>query len=322
MKIRCLRGIIALTALLVLAGCVQTKPVPGYARAGDIIVVGLGGVERNSNGAQTLKISDLSITITDSSNAVFDLTAQQVFKSYPDHAAFMNSQAIQTDTLALIPFDGGWFASVPLTTAGLAEPLPLAIGQATITVTSAKLQNTAFVAEGDLSSLPIEILPGQSSLDSDYLRQFISYAPTPNSFLLAPDDPSSFDDIAGAFLTIEYYDDSTFDDGIEPMIVPSSHNPYVQLSYNLIENGNGTGKINVILLNPEGFVSAQAGGKKNASSLNDLNLNLVYFPEGDSGLPAAAKTQFALDTAASYYIDSNGSVIEGLTPVLTHTSDL
>jgi hypothetical protein len=319
----CLRGLITLGALAIVAGCVQTKPIPGYARAGDIVIVGLGGIERNSNGTQVLRPDDLDITITDSSNAVYNLTATQIFKSYPDHAAYMNTSAIQVGALGLVPFDGGWFAAVPLheTSGGGSTPLPLATGLATINVDSAKLENTNHPWEGNLTSLPLEILAGQSTLDSQYLQQFIGYSPSLNSFLLAPDAPESAANIAGAFLSVEYYDKTYFSNGIEPMIVPSSHNPYVQLSYTVVDNGNGTGVINIILLNPQGFSAAETGSN-NSSLVSDLTVKLIYFASGNTGQPAIAKTQFAMDTAASYYIDTSGAIIQGLTPTLTHSSEL
>ncbi|MCX2982949.1 hypothetical protein EYC98_18970 [Halieaceae bacterium IMCC14734] len=321
MSTKYFRSLIALGAMILVVGCVQTKPVPSYARAGDIVIVGLGGVERNSNGAKVLNPSELDITITDSENSVFELDALQVFKSYPDPAAVVNAEAIKGNALGLVPFDGGWFAAVLLTEVGSGTPLPLATGPATVNVSSTKLENTAFLGEGDLSSLPLEILPGQSNVDGQYLQQFASYAPTKNRFLLAPDTPADFANIGGAFLSVEYYDDSYFNNGIEPIILPSSHNPYVQLSYNVVDNGNNTGVINIIILNPQGFVPANTG-TNNSSSVNDLAVTLVYFALGSSALPAVAKTQFALDTSASYYIDTSGAIIEGLTPVLTHASDL
>ena len=45
-----LRALVALLVSVALAGCIQTKTTPGYARAGDHIVIGLGGVNRNAGG--------------------------------------------------------------------------------------------------------------------------------------------------------------------------------------------------------------------------------------------------------------------------------
>ena len=101
-------------------------------------------------------------------------------------------------------------------------------------------------------------------------------------------------------------------------MVPSNHNPYVQLNYNVVSNGNGTGTIYVTLLNPAGFKTLVAAAP-NSSLLSDLTVKLVYF---SSGTPAQAKANFSVNTNDSYYIDMNGTKYGGITPVLTHAEDL
>jgi len=219
-----------------------------------------------------------------------------------------------------VPFDGGWFALVPLITPGDTSPLPLATGPATISISSATVSNTAKPLEGDLTSINIEILDGVTTLDSNYLVQFSGYAAGVNNFVIRPEDLSGIDNVAGAFFKIDYYDESYFRNGIEPVVVPSGHNPYVQLAYSVVSNGNGTGSINITLLNPAGFKSV-ATGNANSSLLADLSVNFVYFA-GANWQAEIARTKFALDTAGSYYIDVNGAVIDGLSPTFTHYSEL
>ena len=321
MRVITLKTIAVALMLASLWGCVQTRPVPGYARVGDVLVLGLGGIERNSASEPVLRPSDLTITITDA-NDTYNLAATNIFKSYPDYKAFMNTAAIDggDQGLELVPFDGGWFAVVPLITPGSAVPLPLAPGQATISISSSKLINTADPFEGDLSNIGIEILAGTTSVDPQYLAQFTGYAATENNFIVSPGDLNGITDIAGAFFKIDYNDDTYFKDGIEPMVVPSGHNPYVQLAYNVVSNGDGTGSINVTLLNPAGF-KPQTSSDTNSSLLADLSVSLAYFPDGD-GQAATANTKFSLDTSGSYYIDGNGAVISGLAPTFTHYSEL
>lgn len=314
---------IAVTLMLAsLWGCVQTRPVPGYARSGDMVVLGLGGIERNSDGVPVLRPADLTISITDADNDSYDLAATSVFKSYPDHMATMNTRAIDggDQGLGLVPFDGGWFAVVPLITPGDFSPLPLATGQATISITSPWLTNTAHPLEGDLTSIPVEILDGVTSVDSNYLLQFVGYTAGTSSFVIRPGDLSGVDEVAGAFFKIDYYDDTYFKDGIEPVVVPSSHNPYVQLAYHVVSNGNGTGSINVTLLNPAGFKAA-ASGAANSSLPSDLSVNFLYFAGAD-WRAETARTKFDLDTSGSYYIDGDGAIIVGLSPSFTHYSEL
>jgi hypothetical protein len=325
MKIITLKTITVALMLVSLWGCVQSKPVPGYARAGDIVVVGLGGIERNSASTPVLKRDDLTITITDANNDIYDLAASNIFKSYPDYKAFMNKAAIDggDQGLELVPFDGGWFAVVLLSTFvdGTWVPLPLATGPATIAVSSPKLTSTLNVYEGDLNSLNLEILPGEATVDQQYLQQFSGYAPAASNFVISPGDLGGIDNVAGAFFKIDYYDDTYFMDGIEPVVVPSGHNPFVQLAYNVVSNGNGTGSINVTLLNPAGFKSA-ATGDSNSSLLADLSVNFLYFAIGSEQGAAIAKTKFHLDTTDSFYIDGNGAIIDGLSPTFTHYAEL
>ncbi|MFT6050892.1 MAG: hypothetical protein ACJAZ0_000195 [Halioglobus sp.] len=309
--------------LFVVGGCTQIKPIPGYARAGDLVVLGLGGIHRNAGSNAVLRADDLTVTITDALANTYDVEPQFVFKSFPDYNAALTTTIVDnTDGLAgldLTLFDGGWFVLVPLNVVGDPEtPLPLAVGMATVSITSPKLINTAATSEGDMLSLPLEIIPGTSTLDADYMRQFISYIPGINNFVIAPDDLTGVNSVGGAFYVIEYYDDSIFQNGLEPMVVPSNHNPFVQLSYNVISNGNGTGKIQVTLLNPAGFTS-QPNAAVNTSLLADLDVKLMYFSTATS---AVAKTKFSLDSASSYYIDINGDVIPSVDATMTHAVDL
>ena len=152
------------------------------------------------------------------------------------------------------------------------------------------------------------------------MAQFVGYAPGEDNFVISPGDLSGIDNVAGAFFKIDYYDDTYFADGIEPVVVPSGHNPFVQLAYNVVSNGNGTGSITVTLLNPAGFKSA-ATADSNSSLLADLSVNLLYFADGN-GEAATAKTKFDLDTTDSYYIDADGAIIDGLSPTFTHYTEL
>lgn len=314
-------------SLLWLVGCVQTKPTPGYARAGDYIILGLGGVERNAAGEGALKGTDLTITLTDANSVQHTLQARYVFKSYADYTSRMNTSSIDgfafdVGLTNMVPFDGGWFAVVPLTFPGqYTSPLPLAVGQATVSITSPKLTNIANSIEGDLSAVPIEIIAGVSPHDNEYQRQFIGYDDGGTNFQVEPDDLSGISEVGGLYLEINYSDDSFFEAGLEPMVVPSEHNPFVQLNYNHVSNGDGTGKVTVTLMNPAGFKTL-ANATQNSSLLSNLALRLIYFPTGTTTLATEAKASFSVDLANSYYIGMDGSVIAGMSPLMTHFEDL
>lgn len=316
-------------ALLVVAaasliGCVQSKPTPGYARAGDHIVIGLGGLVRNAGGTPALKASDLTITLTDHNGQQFNLEPRFIFRSFPDYSAAINTFSFDgTNTLAglvgMVPYDGGWFVVTPLTPPGqYGTPLPLAVGSATIAVTSAKLLNTHNNNEADLNAIPIEIIAGTSPQDTNFVKQFTGYVTTPTSFVVKPNDLTGIDNVGGAYIAINYSDDSFFTNGLLPVIVPSAHNPYVQLNYHVVPNGDGSGTIYVALLNPAGF-KLVATADPNSSYLSDLTIRMNYF---STGTPAQAKTKFSVDTFKSYYIGLDGSPLTTVYPVLVHAVDL
>ncbi|MCB1703212.1 MAG: hypothetical protein KDI17_00005, partial [Halioglobus sp.] len=165
---------------------------------------------------------------------------------------------------------------------------------------------------------PLEIIAGTSAQDVDFVWQFGAYVSSPNSFVVAPSTLAGITEVGGAFIAINYNDDSFFKNGLEPVVVPSNHNPYVQLNYNVVSNNDGTGTIFVTLLNPAGFKTLPTAGP-NSSFLSDLTVRLNYF---SAVTPAAAKANFSVDTFNSYYIGMNGAVIPGVAPVLTHTVDL
>ncbi|MFT4520936.1 MAG: hypothetical protein ACI9JM_003345 [Halioglobus sp.] len=314
-------------ALFVLGGCVQTKTAPGYARAGDYIVLGLGGVQRNANGEASLKSSDLTITLTDANNVDHTLAARYVFRSYLDYNSWMNDVTLGgTATILgltdMVPFDGGWFAVTPLTFPGMySSPLPLAVGAATVSVTSPKLTNINNSVEGDQAAIPIEIIAGTSPDDNNYQRQFLGYSDSRRNFLIEPDDLTGITEVGGAFLVITYNDDSFLKTGVDPMVVPADHNPFVQLSYNHVPNGDGTGTIYVTLMNPSGFKTV-ATATQNSSLLANLAVRMMYFPSANAVEDVLAKASFSVDTVNSYYIDLSGAVLSGVSPVMTHAVDL
>ena len=326
MNLRRIKQLVFLALVSTLIGCVQTKTIPGYAKAGDYIVVGLGGIQRNAGGAAVLKPEDLTVTLTDANNVDHNLEPQYLFKSYPDYSAYLNSRILDgavnnVGLTDLVPYDGGWFAVVPLTNSVTdTTPLALAVGPATVSVTSPKLTNIGNAVEGNLNATPIDILPGISALDSDYIKQFIGYPDDTNSFVVSPGDLTGIDAVAGGYLLLTYNDDSFFAAGLEPVVVPTGHNPYVDLSYNVIPNGDGTGSIVVTLLNDAGFKSL-ATAQPNSSLLSDLSVKLIYYARLTS-TPTQAKANFSIDTVNSYYIDLNGDVLSGVAPQLTHTEDL
>jgi len=317
-------------AILVMTGCVQLSSVPGYARSGDTLVLGLGGIQRNANGAQSLNTTttnpDLYITITDSANVTYPLTAKQTFKAYPDYGSLMNFQTIgKTTVMAPLPipaFDGGWFVTVSLTGAdGLAIP-NLAVGSATISITSptGKLVNSpstsTYASEGNLTHIPVEIIAGQSNPNStannNYDKQFNAYSSANtaitsiSAFNIAPSSLSGITAVGGMQVAIKY-NPTHYSQTVTPLVIPYSHNPSINLQQNIVNNNDGTQTINVILTAPKGFAVSPT---PLIPSLRDLNLRVLYF-----GATTGYNVANDFQIMSSKFIDTSGNTIAGMTAI-------
>jgi hypothetical protein len=346
MKIQGIKLIVLFLLLLAVTACVQTKTVPGYARAGDYIVVGLGGIVRNVGGSSKLKASDLNITITDQDNNAHTLQPQALFKSYPDYSAYMNTVNLQGNMVlpaialeGMVAYDGGWFAVVPLIYPGPGHvPLPLAPGIAKVSVTSAKLTNTNNISEGDLAEIPIEILAGQSEQDVDFVKQFSGYVDTNKGFQISPVDAlAAFEQgtfIVGAFYVVRYEGvdewgwtgDTAGFVGAPVTVVPAHHSPHTQVSYSVVPDGPEIGHIYISVMNSYGFVSSQFLGDVPsaltlfpASRLVDLDVRLNYLWDYNA---AQANAKFSLQQADSYFITPDGQRVPGLASEMIHLEEL
>jgi hypothetical protein len=310
------------TALLialstVLAGCVQIAPIPNAAHAGDTVVLGLGGINRNWGGE---KPRNLQITITDSASQTLPVEIATIFQAYPDYRSATNVMAIEgSDDMDLQPFDGGWFVAVSLTNP--AGPLNLAPGPATLhvaadnlTVARDGLGNT-FAREGDLAHIPLDIVAGPPT-PSDATTQFGAYDSRSSHFVVRPvGSPATT--IGGVHYAIDYQSDEQFG-ALKPIAFPVSHNPYVKMDYKVQEHGDGSGTYHVYVYNPAGFTAAAPRQAKQAG-LSDLGIYLEYF---DMGSSAWMQTTFSIDTVDTYFIDLDGNRIEGLQAEMLNASQL
>jgi hypothetical protein len=306
--------LIALLALL--AGCVQIAPIPAAAHAGDTVVLGLGGINRNWGGETPRNVQ---LSITDAANQTFPLESSFFFQAYPDYRAGTNVMAINGDGPKLQLFDGAWFLSVGLT--DNSGPLNLAPGPATIHLTADNLVvvrddlDQLFENEGDLTQIPIEILAGPPSAINTN-AQFGAYDNRGTHFVVRPAAGSGAT-LGGAVYTINYQSDSQFSE-TKPMVFPVSHNPFVKMDYKIQQNGDGSGTYSIYVYNPAGFVAATPRQPKQAP-LQDLGVHLEYFAAASA---AWMQSNFTLDTANSYFIDINGNRINGLAAEMLHSDQL
>jgi hypothetical protein len=311
---------LALVAAIGASGCVQQYPIPNAVRSGETLVLGLGGIQRNANGNQKLQAGDLQVALTDHAGTQFILAPEATFKAFPDYASIVNYVAVKGDYL-LKPFDGGWFVTVPLVWPNgdhEGEALPLAIGEGTVAITSNQLNNTALEElEGDLTNIPIEILPGVADVNKaiSYKQQFVSYA-RDSVLSIAPDSLSGVSSVGGLQLAITYPQSAAYlDANHPPMAVPNSHNPYIQIAQNIVVNNNGTNTINVLLTAQKGFSDA-ANQTALTPLLSDLTVQIMYFLNTEPYTEAQLLDDFEIDLAKSHYVDLNGNAMT-LQPVMT-----
>lgn len=305
-------------AIVCLSGCVQIASIPSYARSGDTVVLGLGGISRNWNGQRP---KNLQVTITDSAAHTYNLKLGVIFQAYPDYLSPTNVMSLDgEDGVKLQPYDGGWFISAGLTDSSGA-PLPLALGSATLHITADNYtaavdgQGQLFTQEGNLASIPLEILSGAPS-NTNATTQFGAYDNSGTYFVVRPSSASTAT-LGGAYYVINYQSDSNFST-LKPMFFPVSHNPFVKMDYKVQQNSDGSGTYYVYIYNPSGFTASSPRDPKQGS-LQDLGVNLDYY---DVGGADAAKANFSLDTANSYFIDSSGNKITGMQAQMLHSSQL
>jgi hypothetical protein len=205
---------------------------------------------------------------------------------------------------------------VPLTSGPSTPLVGLAVGPATISVTSptGKLVNNPSlgnfgaspnaVKEGNMLSIPVEIIAGTSNPAStasdDYDNQFRAYSMfNVPSFNVAPSSLLGITEVGGMQVAIKYTSASTK----VPMAVPYSHNPSINLQQNVVDNGDGSKTLNVMLTAPKGFSSTPTPFKP---TLRDLNIKVINF--------VGTGTTFQI--LSSKYIDTSGNVISGMSAVV------
>ena len=316
--------LLSVGVFVALAGCVQQYPISYYASPGDTIVLGLGGIQRNSNNSDTLNGTDLTITLTnDSTQQSMTLTANNGgFKAFPDYVSNMNLNAINGSLIDgnVVPFDGGWFVPVTLPSSASLTP-----GAYTISVTSPthKLVNTKWCpytgfCEGDLENIPLQIIDSGSNAGA-YSQQFSYYYParhldvSPN----ATPDSAGYTSVGGMQLAITF-PAANYDATLPIMAVPRNHNPSISLLQNIVDNGDGTKTLVVLLTAPQGF-AAEANRTPLTPLLDDLSLSFLFFPiSGVTYSSAQQLGDFVIDLDRSHYYDMSGNAIAALHPVMTY----
>jgi hypothetical protein len=302
-----------------MSGCITQTALPSYARSGDMVQIGLGGIKRNATN-KSLTFSDLTVTITDSLNVTQPIQPIGVFRAYPDHTSWYARDALDRadgffGTGATEPYDGMWWTSIRLIWND--TPITIATGPATVTITSAELTDTGGGFEGTLASFPLEIIAGVSNPSQNTLRQYQAYQHQ-RSLTITPDDLTGVT-VVGGFQVALTYNTAAVAVGtplIHPRVVPYSHDPNISIIQNTVDNGDGTQTLTAIVTNPNGFVPSSdiaTSWAIGTSIFRDLDFAVVV---RDATILAGWQTNYSIDAVDSYYIDDTGAVIANLNPVL------
>jgi hypothetical protein len=283
-------GLLGILGFL-LGGCASMQPLSNYARSGDTVAISLGGTDSNAL-VSVLKKENIAVTITDSGSVSHPVKLRNVIRLYSDPTSVYDYQNLNPSNGYTASYtdshQGLWLAVLDLVDPSTGTPLPLAVGQASLSISSPDIQNwfdtTGYGwtwTNGNLSNIPIEILTGAGSPNPlNYLGP-MSYAPMTN--LQAADQlevtvqgtPGGM--IGGAAFVFQY-ENSSFD--LEPRVTTTTPDRNVQLAWESMDQGDGTSLLTVTMVNPHGF---NVGNNNNSikynlgsSLLRSLRFNIVW----------------------------------------------
>jgi len=316
--------IASLCLALLTSGCITTVTTPSYARSGDLVQVGLGGIKRNSTG-KSLIAGDIAATITDSNSVVHNVQVAGLFRAYPDHTSWYARDSLdRQDTFFgnVEPYDGMWWATLELSDP-VGNPLPLATGAAVISIASAELIETGWGSEGTLSSFPIEIIAGTTLPTNAEEQQYTAYRHR-RSIVISPDDLTGVTEVGGFQVAITY-NNAAVDTGggaavVYPRVVPYSHDPNITLIQSTVDNGDGTQTLTAMATNPNGFVpNADVGGAWSVGKSTFADLQFAVIVTDTTDLAPGWESNYWIELVDSYYIDLSGDQIASLDPVLSQS---
>jgi len=312
-----LKFLLFIPLALAISGCFSQFSSPGQVVDGGLINVGLGGIKRNSTG-KSLTGADISATIEDDLGVEYPVKVEGLFRAYPDHTSTYSRETldrVNTFWNELEPYDGMWWATIRLVTLGGA-PLGLSDGPATLRITSPELINTGWQYEGNLAAgIPIQILPGTTSISNDELQQYSSYRHQ-RSLTIRPDDLTGVSEVGGMQVKMTYNTAALSAATITPRFVPYSHDPNINIIQHTVDNGDGTNSLIAMVTNPEGFVPNADPGTYVAGNSTFADLSFAVVLVDATTLADGWNANYWFETADSYFIDQNGDVIATVAPVL------
>lgn len=344
---------------IMLIGCVGQQPFSKMARSGDTVALALGGSPSHELNANVRK-QDMTVSITDNNTEItYPVRLRHLFKLHADPTSKLNYRTMYDYDSGIFftrfyrqPHLGEWIAVVDLVDPDTLNPLPLTPGPATIHVATTDLVDQIPVygvpsAEGNLQSIPIEILPGTGSLhtfnengDPSVLESLpqveISFD---TSQIIDPvEDPVALGDfsfssstiVGGIGLTIDY-DENYFYPQFPPMVRGGINDPRIHVHTGDVKAGGTNKVLKLIALTDQhgAIANPDPGGYVNYygrrfSIMENMRISISWDPEVlKTGPIDASNMGSVFQITEATVVDLNGNPILGsggydlITPVMS-----
>jgi hypothetical protein len=301
-------------------GCASMQPLSNYARTGDTVAISLGGTDSNAL-VPVLKKENIAIIITDAANNVYPIKIRNVFRIYSDPTSIYSYSRGSVP-----PHMGQWMAIIDLVDPNSGQPPALAIGPATLSVSSPQIQNYVDYpgggfpsGSGNLGAIPIQILAGTGSANPMNYESYVNVTPLddleplPQVEISVAGTPSTL--IGGGTFTFRYVT-VDFNQNGRPQVTTTTPDPNVQLASNYVGQADGTTQLTVLITNPHGFNidNRQTGLDVGRSLLRSLRFNIIW---NNYTAITDSNWQQSLQLVSGQYFDLNGNVMSGISPVVT-----
>jgi len=317
---------------LIFSGCASMQPLSNYARSGDTVMISLGGTDSNAL-VSVIRKENVNISITDSLGNSYPVKVRSLFRVNGDPTsgyAFRSPTTTMYYDNYVDPHQGLWLAVIDLVDPVTDIPVPLAVGGATLTVSSAEIQNwvdhTGYGwswTNGNLNSVAIEILAGTGTPNPMNYLGPVSSSPLnslePNPQVEVTANGSSVSAIGGGLFEFSFQNADFGGAFSKPRAVVTVPDPNIQILSNLVDQGDGTSKLSVIIANPHGFKTdnGKAGLVAGQSLRRSLRFSLVWSSGNATVNDANWQSLLLLDNAS--YFDLDGNDIPALTASMTKT---
>ncbi len=317
---------IKITVLLLAAiglgtGCTGMQALSSYARTGDTVTIALGGSTTVAL-APVIKKEDVTASITDSAGMTYPVKVRYVFKTYSDPAsryAYRNFHDISNIGTENKAYQGEWMAVIDLVDPQTGTPPPLAEGMASLAIASPALKTYYFSgitwSNGNLSAIPVEILAGTGHanplnyMDSIGMDPMPLLEPLPEVEVSPKGTPSL--EVGGGEFVLSYVN---ADFQVQPKVIPTTPDTNVQILSNVIDQGNGTSLLKVLVMNQHGFrVNDDRDDSLNRgkSQFQSLAFGVIWDPRYSKVVDAS--WQNSLQFVSGEYFDVKGKPMSELT---------